>query len=98
MTKPSFKAIGIWENERTFRHIKVQDLFGGEADRQANGDNAAGGRAGYEIEISADRLVAVLLKRAQKGGGENTLDSAPVDRQDSKTRCCHDALCWEASG
>ena len=56
-------------------------LRGGHTQRETDRDNAAGGRAGDQVEIPSDGVFEVLLQVGQKGRWEGAPNTAAVDRQ-----------------
>src|SRR6185437_9821551 len=63
--------------------VELQELAGGEAKAQPDGDDAARRRSGDEVEIVIDRLAQPVLDLGQEGGGKDALDAAAIDGQDA---------------
>ena len=57
---------------------------GGKPEAQPDGDDAAGGRAGDQIEVAADRMFEMLFEPRQERGRKHAADSAAVERQDAE--------------
>ena len=66
--------------------VEIEQFGRAEPHREPYGDDAAGGRAGDQIEVAAYRLRQVLFEPCEESGRKRPLDPAPVDGQEAARR------------
>ncbi len=77
-------AMLLVEDRRTLLDIELEDVAGRKPKPEADGDDAAGRRAGDEVEVAADRMFEMLFETRQEGGRKHAADAAAVERQDAE--------------
>ena len=63
--------------------VEGQDLPSTESEREGEGDDAASGRAGDEVEVVRNRMGQSLFDGGEKRGGKRAPDPSAVDREDA---------------
>src|SRR4029079_16648480 len=72
------------EDRRPPLLVEAEDVFGADPEPERDGDDAAGGRSGDEVEVVGDRLPGHLLQLGEDRGGEGSFDAAAVEAQDAE--------------
>jgi len=88
----SLHQAGPGKDRRAFPGVEVADLPRRQPESESDGDDAAGGRAGDQIEVIGGRAARIFFERGEyrffeRGEyrcGERALDAASVEAQDSK--------------
>ena len=82
LTHPIFhQAVALVEDRRALRFVKPQDFARRQSKPKSDGNDAAGGGAGDQIEIGSDRRPSLLFQLGEKCGRKNTTDAAAIERK-----------------
>ena len=79
-----YRAVFLAEDRRSLLDVELEDVAGGKPEAESDGDDAAGGRAGDQIEVFADRVFEMFFEPRKKRGREHAADPAAVERQDAE--------------
>jgi hypothetical protein len=85
LTNPVFdRTMLLVEDCRALLHIQLEDVAGGKAETEPDGDDAAGRRARDQVEVAADRVFEVFFEPREERGREYPANAAAVERQDAE--------------
>ena len=80
------------EDRRPLLDVELQDVARGQTEAEADGDDAAGRRAGDEVEVPADGMFEMLFDPGEECGRKHAADAAAVEREDAEELVVRDSV------